>query len=729
MTYSSFGAVPHGGARSFSSVRFQRKRVALAVAQLSLVAPLFFLMTSTSWAQADVSLDTVTVHSSGDAPLERPVSTGSRLDLSARDTAASVEVTTREQLEARGDASLVDAITRSTGITSLGHPGNSGSSLSARGFTDATSVMRLYDGTRQYGGVGVSFPFDTWSIDRIEVLRGPASVIYGDGAIGGVVNVIPKKPTRGPIQSEVQATAGTRGKHALAFGSGGAINDQWSYRLDVSGDQSDGWVDRGDSSNRTVSGALRWDVTQDLVLQLSHAQGRQNPMRYFGTPLINGVQDPAIRERNYNVADSRIQYTDRWTELSAQWAPANDVILRSKLYHISSDRYWRNAEAYVYNASTGLIDRSSNTEIGHDQTQTGNTTDVAFSGQLWGRPNQVSVGFDVNRTSFQHTHNTYTGSSGSVDPYNPAPGHYTSSEPFLPRSRNKAEQYALFAENRLELSDHWSIVAGARFDHADLARQNLIAGTQEFKRSYANTGWRLGAVYKVTPELSLYAQASKAADPVGGLLMLSAANAAFDVSTGKQFEVGLKQSFWDGKGDWTLAAYSITKNNLLTRDPANPALRIQVGERSSKGIEATLSMKATKTLQIDANVALLQARYDDFNESVGGVAVSRNGNVPTDVPERVANVWVGWRLKPDWTLSGGLRHVGKRYADNANTLKLPAYTTADLALQWKATAATTLTLRGFNIFDKRYYSTAYYTTTQWLVGDGRRFEVTLNHRF
>lgn len=728
MTRSSIGALPTGSARSFSSLSFQRKQVVLAVAQLSLATPLF-VASSSSWAQADAILDTVTVRSSGETPLERAVSTGSRLDLSARDTPASVEVIAREQLEARGDTSLIDAITRSTGITSLGHPGNSGSSLSARGFTDTTSVMRLYDGTRQYGGVGVSFPFDTWSIDRIEVLRGPASVIYGDGAIGGVVNVIPKKPTRGPIQNEVQATAGTNGRRALAFGSGGAITDQWSYRLDVSGDQSDGWVDRGNSSNRAISGALRWDVTPNLNLQLSHAQGRQKPMRYFGTPLINGVQDPAVRERNYNVSDSRIQYKDRWTELAAQWPPNNNVVIRSKLYHIGSDRYWRNAEAYAYNVSTGLIDRSDNTEIGHDQAQTGNTTDVTFSSSLFGRPNQVSVGFDVNRASFQHTNNTYTGSSGSVNPYNPFPGNFNSAVPFIPRYQNKAEQYALFAEDRFELTDRWSVVAGTRFDHADLSRQDLVAGNQAFKRSYSNTGWRLGSVYKLNPNLSLYAQASKAADPVSGLLLLSTANAAFDVSTGKQFEVGIKQSFWEGKGDWTLAAYSITKNNLLTRDPANPALRIQVGERSSKGIEGTLSMQVSKAVQIDANVALLKARYDDFRESVGGIAVSRNGNVPTDVPERVANVWVSWKVVPDWTLSGGLRHVGKRYADNANTLKLPAYTTADLALQWKASKATTFTLRSFNLFDKHYFTTSYYTNTQWFVGEGRRVELTLNHRF
>ncbi len=138
-------AAPRGAAR------FSLPAVPWLVA-LALAAPL------PGWAQADASLDTVSVHSSGESSLRQAVGTGSRVDLSVRDTPASVEAITRAQLEARGDTAVVDAITRSAGITSLGHPGNSGSSLSVRGFTDTTSVMRLYDGARQYGGVGVSFP-------------------------------------------------------------------------------------------------------------------------------------------------------------------------------------------------------------------------------------------------------------------------------------------------------------------------------------------------------------------------------------------------------------------------------------------------------------------------------------------------------------------------------------------------------------------------------------------
>ncbi|MFC7288704.1 TonB-dependent receptor [Herminiimonas glaciei] len=678
------------------------------------------------------TLPGITVSPEQAGTLKSPASTGSNLDLTPMQTPASVSVITREQLEQRGDANLVDAITRSAGISGMGHPGNSGSSLSARGFTDTTSVMRLYDGTRQYGGVGVSFPFDTWSIDRIEVLRGPASVIYGDGAIGAVVNVIPKKPTRGPIQNEVQATIGTDNTQRLGFGSGGAINDKLSYRVDLSGDRSDGWVDMGDSRNLSFSGALQLDVSADFRLKLSYAQGRQEPMRYFGTPLVNGQQLEALRKKNYNVSDSKIQYDDRWTELSAEWTPNADTTVRSKLYYIDSKRHWRNAESYVYNPATGLIDRpasSGATEIMHDQTQIGNTTDATFRGRLFGLKNQVSVGFDVSASSFQHTNNTYTGALPSVDPYNPVPGTFFSAIPTIPRYRNKADQYSVFAENRLELNDKWSVLGGLRYDHADVSRTDLVSGAPAFDQKYSNVGWRLGTVYNIEPDTALYAQYSEAADPVGGLLMITAANSKFDLSTGKQIEVGVKQAFWSKKGEWTLAAYNIKKNNLLSRDTTNPAVRIQVGQQSSTGLEGTLALAFAPGWQLDANAAILRAKFDDFNDSVGGVAVSRAGNVPPNVAERLANVWLSWNFVPDWTASGGLRYVGKRYADNANTLVMPAYTTTDLALQWKASRDTTLTLRGFNVFDKQYFTTAYYSGTQWFNGPGRRIELTANYRF
>ncbi len=661
--------------------------------------------------------------------LRDDTATGSNLGLSRLETPASVDVITRRQLEERGDVNLVEAIARAPGISAMPHPGNGGSSLAARGFTDTVSVMRLYDGMRQYGGAGITFPFSTWAVERIEVLRGPAAVIYGEGAIGGVVNVIPKQPTRGAVQNEVQAALGSEGTRRLAVGSGGALDERWSYRFDASGERSDGWVDMGDTSSRSVSGALRFDVTPELDLRLSAAQGRQKPMRYFGTPLVEGRQLEALRRKNYNVADSTIAYKDTWLDVLANWRPNERTTVRSRLYHIDSNRHWRNAEAYVYNPASRLIDRSDNTEILHDQKQTGNTTTATTRGSLFGLDNQVSGGFDVNRASFTHTNNTYVGSSGSVDPYDPIPGLFTSPAPTIPRYRTEAKQYSLFFEDRLALTAQWSVLGGLRYDHADLERRNLVAGSLAFDKTFADVGWRLGSVYALAPDFTVYGQVAKAADPVSSLLFLSPANSRFDNATGRQLEVGLKRAFWNRQGEWTLAVYDIRKDNLLTRDPANPAQSIQVGERSSRGVEGTLSMSVARDWTLDANASILRARFDDFVELVGGLPVSRAGNRPPDVPKHTANLWLRWDFEPGWSAGAGLRHVGARFADNANTLRMPSYTTVDASLRWKASPRTSLTLRGFNVFDKRYFATAYYTPTQWLAGPDRRVELVLDHRF
>lgn len=673
-------------------------------------------------------LPAISIRAADGLELNTPVSTGSSLGLTPLETPASVTVISREQLEARGDASVSDAVSRAPGISQIGHPGNGGAALAARGFTGSNSVMQLYDGMRQYGGIGITFPFDTWSVEQIEVLRGPAAVIYGEGAIGGVVNVVPKKPQRGPIENELQFRLGTDNTQGLAWGSGGAVNDKLSYRFDVSGNRSDGWVDMGNSRNLTVSGALRLDVSPEFSLTLSHSQGWQKPMRYFGMPLMDGEQNDAWRDKNYNVDDSVISFHDQWTQLAAEWTPNADVTVRSRLYQIDSRRHWRNAENYDYLPASGLIERSGYTDIRHRQSQTGNTTDIRIDTSVFGLKNQVSAGFDINRSHFKHSNNSPYGGVSYLDPDQDDRGEFIDVVSPTPRYRNSATQYSLFTEDRIELTSSWSVLAGLRFDHIDLDRSDLTGGTGSFDKTFSNVGWRAGTVYNIAPGLAVYGQYSEAADSVSAIMMLSPSNKNFDLSTGKQWEVGVKQQFWGDRGEWTLAAYRIVKNGLVTRDVANPDTSVQVGQQSSRGLEATVGLDLGKW-RLDANASMLRARYDDFSDSVNGVAVSRNGNVPTDVPERLANVWLSWRFLPQWTASAGLRYVGKRYADRANALELPAYTTADLALQWQASKDLRFALRGFNIFDRQYTETVYYNATQWLQGPGRRVELTANYRF
>ncbi len=675
------------------------------------------------------TLDTVHVVDTRSGELSATASAASALALSVLQTPASLSVISRDELEQRGDANLNDAITRAGAISAMPHPGNGLSALSSRGFTDSASVMRLYDGMRQYGGVGVTFPFDTWSVERIEVLRGPASVIHGDGAIGGVVNVVPKRPSRGAVENEISVTVGSEDTARLGFGSGGALSADVAYRLDVSGNYSSGWVDRGNNGDATFSGALLWQAQPDLQFTLTHAEGYQRPMRYFGTPLVEGRQLDALRHRNYNVADSLIRFRDRWTQLDAAWTPTRDVEWRTRFYQVDSQRDWRNAEAYAHDPETGLIDRSDNTRISHDQGQTGLTSTLRVRTPLGGLSNTFVVGADVNRAHSRHTNNTYSGSSGPVDPFHPVPGKFVSDAPNLPRYRNSAEQYALFVEDRLTVGERWSLLGGLRHDRASIERTDLVSGQPAFSRTYSSTGWRAGTVFALQPTLSLYAQYSQAADPVSGLLMISPGNSHFDLAKGRQLEIGMKQAF-DG-GEWTLAAYRIRKTGLLSRDPLDPSRSVQVGAQASKGIEASLNWSFAPRWSLDANATVLKAEFEDFLEASGSPVgtVSRAGNVPPNVAERLANVWLGWQFLPAWNLAGGLRHVGKRHANNANTLELPGYTTTDLALTWQSGARTRVAARVFNVFDRTFYTTAYYTDTQWLLGADRRVEVSFDHRF
>lgn len=567
---------------SFPSV-LRRGRLALAVAPFLLQSAVVFAQQ----AATPRTLDTVQVVDERAGTLNDTSSTGSALGLSVLDTPASLAVISREQLDARGDASLNEAITWAGAISAMPHPGNGLSALSSRGFTDSASVMRLYDGIRQYGGVGVKFPFDTWSIDRIEVLRGPASVIYGDGAIGGVVNIVPKKPHLGPIESELRATVGSQDTARLGIGSGGALSSNLAYRLDVSGNYSSGWVDRGYSGDATFSGALLWQARPDLQFTLTHAEGYQRPMRYFGTPLVNGQQLDALRDKNYNVSDSVIRFRDRWSQLDAVWTPNDAVEWRTRLYQLDSQRDWRNAEAYVYNPATKLIDRSDNTQITHNQNQTGLTSTLRWRAAVGAMENTWAVGVDANRAHFKHTNNTYSGSSGPVDLFNPVPGEFVSDAPNVPRYRNSAEQYALFLEDRLALTERWSVLAGLRHDRATVGRTDLLSGQRAFSKTYSNTGWRAGTVFALRPTSTFYAQLSQASDPVSGLLMISPSDGAFDLSKGKQTEVGFKQGF--EHGEWTVSAYRIRKTGLLSRDPLDPSRRVQVGAQTSKGLEASLT--------------------------------------------------------------------------------------------------------------------------------------------
>jgi iron complex outermembrane receptor protein len=167
---------------------------------------------------------------------------GSRLGLSGFDLPASVDIISREEIATKGDYSALEAVTRTTGISSSASPGNGGTSISSRGFNGHGSTVYTYDGTRLYIVAGtVTFPADTWTLDRIEVLRGAGSVINGVGALGATVNYVPKKPSLGESDFEAATAGGSFGMNRVAIGGGAKLSDEWAFRLDGSHQQEDGY--------------------------------------------------------------------------------------------------------------------------------------------------------------------------------------------------------------------------------------------------------------------------------------------------------------------------------------------------------------------------------------------------------------------------------------------------------------------------------------------------------
>lgn len=664
--------------------------------------------------------------------LTTPDSTGSRLRLSPLQTPASVEVIPGTTIRQRGQTSVTDAVTQdATGFTSAAAPGNGDTALATRGFAGHGSVMQLYDGTRLYVGAGtVTFPFDTWGAERIEVLRGPASVLYGEGAIGGVINYVPKKPTS-YFANEGEVAVGTDENGRFGIGSGGPISDKVSYRIDASGLTSQGWLDReSDFDSSFLSGALTFNPTNDLTFYISHDYSDRSPLRYWGTPLINGEILGPLRDTNFNVRDSEINYIDNWTQFRTDWTPTDWIELRNIAYRLTTNRHWKNVETYVFQDSgpqAGLVERTSYIEIFHDQEQLGNRFDATMRTGLWGdAENALLVGFDVNQIDFLHTNNAPFGGESFVNPFDVAPGFFLRDDPTKPKWKTDTSQHSFFAENRLEFSEKLSVIGGLRYEDINVERRELVEG-DGFTKDFHNFTWRVGAVYMPIPDLAFYGQYATAVDPIGGIVSLSLSRSQFDLAKGRQIEIGAKQSFWDGRGEWTLALYDIEKSDLLSADPDNPQVFRQVGAQSSRGVEFALGVQLNEKLRYDGNVALLEARYDEFLTVSDGVLVNFAGNQPRNVPEQVINNWVTWNFLPKWETYVGVQWIGEIFNDDANKVKRPASTVVNFGLLYDVTERGQIAFRLFNAFDEKYATGG--STNEWQLAPPRTAELAYRIKY
>jgi iron complex outermembrane receptor protein len=679
--------------------------------------------------------------------LDDPQSTGSRLPVTAREMPASIHVIGRATIDQHGAASTQEILAHAPGLTFSAPPGAAGS-VSMRGFS-GSQITQLFNGiTVQYDSVAAR-PVDSWIYDRVEIIGGPSSFLFGAGAVGGAINYLTRTPQPDADFIDAQAGYGSFNSANLAVsvnrrlsGTEGGVRN--TARLDVNRSQTDGFVQnsRRVAINSAASLLTEIDTRWSHLLAIEYQ--REDVARpYWGTPLLNPTQgtgriDPETRFRNYNAADGLYQQTVSWLRSVAEYKPSAATTVRNTLYRYDALRDWRNVEVYRFTADNAQVIRSSPLLQRHDQSLTGNRVELTHRGSLFGRPSDWASGLDASVNRQTRFPRSLTLNVSTVDPYQFATESFFSipgmSEGFVPDRSNRVTTLAMFVENRTRVSDRLALISGLRGERIELEVTNRRTVSSNdpayFKNVYTPFTGRVGAVYALTPAANVYAQFSTAADPPAGIL--STANFSqvrdFGLTTGRQFEVGSKLDFMDGRGTATVAAYRITRRNLAMADPSNPGTTLPVGQQSAQGVELAGSLRVSPTLLVQGNLALGSARFDEFTENVNGVAVSRAGNLPPNVPRRVANLWLTWQVSPSLAAGLDLRHVSARFGNTANTLSDGAYTLIGASATYRVDRRTSIVLRGRNLGDKTY-AASIVGAPMFFLGAPRSVDLTVRTSF
>jgi iron complex outermembrane receptor protein len=710
------------------------------------ITPASLLATASAFAQlATPSLPQIEVTDTVVAPngrlnLDTPAETGSRLGLTVRETPATVTVVNRATIDARGAQDTQEILRSVPGITAQNAPGSVG--VSYRGFGSG-SISQMFNGINVQYSIAAR-PVDSWIYDRVEVIGGPSSFLFGSGAVGGSINYITKLPERNDF-AEVQVRAGTDRLKELSFGlnrrvagDGGAGSHY--LRLDVNHRDAGSWTDGTDVRSTQVAASLLSDFGGGFTHTLAYEYQKEQVDRpYWGTPVLNPNTgtlrvDSGIRFKNYNSADGIYAQEVQWLRSVAELLVNDALQFKNTFYVYDALRDYRNVETYRYNATNTAVIRSAALLQRHDQRVVGDRIEGIYKGQLAGHRSDWSFGLDVSENKQTRFPNSLSATVSTVNPYDfttenffQVPGMQPG---FNPDRDNKVTTAAVYLENRTQLIPALNLVTALRHERIDLDLTNRRAVTAaapaSYSRSYNPTTGRVGLVWDIAPGANLYAQYATAADPPSGILSTASFADVMNnsnLTTGRQLELGSKLDFWQGKGTATFAVYDITRKNISTQDPNNSALSVLVGEQSAKGVELAVGLQPTAQWSLQGNVTYVDAKYENYRQ--GGVSLA--GKTPTNSPSTVGNLWISYAFTPSVQASVGVRHVGKAYADAANTMNWPAYTLLDLGVSWKVNKSVTLIGRVRNATDKLY--AANIGSTSAYLGAPRTADITLKAAF
>jgi iron complex outermembrane receptor protein len=606
--------------------------------------------------------------------------TATRTDTPLRDIPQSIQVVPQEVLRDRNARTVTEALETVPGVVSGDRP-YGGAPLPAniiRGFnqTGFTGAAAFRNGFRD-GDFYTITPIGT--VERVEVLKGPASVLFGAGEPGGIVNVVTRQPLSNPFY-EAAFEAGSFGTYQPSIDLSGPLTTDKNarYRFIAGYRGSGDFQGVGDYRLTTIAPSIAFSIGErtDLSLYYEYSNFISDP-GYLSNAAI--LSDGSLTPRNfltYYPDFQSAQFTAHRFGYTLEHEFSENLRLRNNIAI--------NLTGNEETISTGfdlVDDRFLNPFSGSDVTRRRNN----YFGQidLLGKFNtgsishQILAGFDYNQFDFRSDIFDTAENLPLIDIRNPVydipPPNYSAFR-FIDAN---IQSFGIYLQDQITFSNKLKLLLGGRYDWIT-TNFSTTAFPDVPTQTDSAFSPRVGLVYQPSETIALYASYTQSFYPVS--LFSNLRGESFEPTKGTQYEVGVKADFLNGRLSANLAAYNLTRTNVLTPDPANPTRSIQTGEQRSQGIELDVTGEILPGWKMILGYAYTDAEVTRDN-------TFPVGNRLPNVPEHQASLWTTYTI-PEGTLEGlgfglGLFYIGTRQIDLDNSFELGSYFRTDAALYYR----------------------------------------------
>jgi iron complex outermembrane receptor protein len=651
-------------------------------------------------------------------------STASKSEVPIRDEAQSVNVVTQQTLDDFQVKSLDDAMKFVSGVSQANTLGNTKDALIKRGFGTNDDGGILRDGIRSVVGHNLGA-----TTDHVEVLKGPASLLYGAIEPGGLINVVSKQPefTR---STTITGSGYSEGGGTFSVDTTGPIEDTGlAYRLVAERGHEDYWRNYGVNEHTLVAPSLSW-VGERAKLTLAYEYNEYSSPFDRGTVFANGK--PAAGS-----------YKDRLDERWAKTEGISETATAKFEYQLNDD--WKTRITYGWNNDRySLAIAQPSTLVGTTLNRRANGgnydyetryTSVDFIGeqQLFGQRHDILVGVD-NEALDKYRGKTYRNTTnGPIDINSPQYGGMAEPSTISAaqsNARNELTSTSLYFKDNWHLNDQWIVVFGGRQQHYDQYGDQGLGSSYQVNRDDNGDTFIpfVGVVYQPTEALSLYGNYSRSFVPND---TVDDQGNTFDPEEGRSYEIGAKYNPSD-RLNVNVAVFDIVKKNVVTTTTAanGDSIAELAGKVGSRGLELDVTGKLAERWDLIGTYAYTHTEILDDPENEG----QRLNNAPM----HTASLYLTHHLAfPEqtgqWHAGGGARYVGERAGDNANSFWMDSYTVADAFLRWDLPTKgykTRLQLNVDNLFDKEYYPSNTGTgELQVNVGEPRTARLTASVTF